>query len=60
MLEMEKVKKALAEKKVQAKVMVGGAVVTAGYAKKIQASYAQDALGAVKLAKELIHGDQQS
>lgn len=56
MLEMKTVKKELEKNNVKAKVMVGGAVVTDGFASKINASYAKDALGAVKLAKELING----
>jgi 5-methyltetrahydrofolate--homocysteine methyltransferase len=52
---MEKTVKALRRAGVKAKVMVGGAPVTQGYADKIGADgYAPDAASAVDLAKKLI------
>ena len=52
---MEKTIKALNDANVSAKVMVGGAAVTQGYADKIGAhGYAPDAASAVDLAKSLI------
>ena len=52
---MEKTIKALKEAGVSAKVMIGGAPVTQGYADKIGADgYAPDAASAVDLAKSLV------
>jgi len=52
---MEKTIKALKDAGVSAKVMIGGAPVTQGYADKIGANgYAADAASAVDLAKSLI------
>jgi 5-methyltetrahydrofolate--homocysteine methyltransferase len=52
---MEKTVKALKEAGVLAKVMIGGAPVTQGYADKIGADgYAADAASAVDLAKSLV------
>lgn len=52
---MEKTIKALNDANVSAKVMIGGAPVTQGYADKIGAhGYAPDAASAVDLAKSLI------
>ena len=52
---MEKTVKALNEAGVSAKIMIGGAPVTQGYADKIGASgYAADAASAVDMAKSLV------
>jgi 5-methyltetrahydrofolate--homocysteine methyltransferase len=52
---MEKTIKALKEAGVSAKVMIGGAPVTQGYADKIGADgYAADAASAVDMAKSLV------
>ena len=52
---MEKTIKALKEAGVSAKIMIGGAPVTQGYADKIGADgYAPDAASAVDLAKSLV------
>jgi len=55
MTEMEKVTAALREEGLPAKTVVGGAVITPGYAKKIGADgYAKDAVDAVKVIRELL------
>jgi 5-methyltetrahydrofolate--homocysteine methyltransferase len=52
---MEKTIKALKDAGVSAKIMIGGAPVTQGYADKIGADgYAADAASAVDLAKSLV------
>jgi 5-methyltetrahydrofolate--homocysteine methyltransferase len=52
---MEKTIKALKEAGVSAKIMIGGAPVTQGYADKIGADgYAADAASAVDMAKSLV------
>jgi 5-methyltetrahydrofolate--homocysteine methyltransferase len=52
---MEKTIKALRSAGVSAKVVIGGAPVTQGYAAKINADgYAPDAASAVDLAKSLV------
>jgi len=52
---MEKTLKAIRDADISAKVMIGGAPVTQGYADKIGADgYAADAASAVDLAKKLI------
>jgi 5-methyltetrahydrofolate--homocysteine methyltransferase len=52
---MEKIIKALKEAGISAKIMIGGAPVTQGYADKIGADgYAPDAASAVDLAKGLV------
>jgi len=52
---MEKTIKALKDAKVSAKIMIGGAPVTQGYADKIGAhGYAADAASAVDIAKSLV------
>ena len=52
---MEKAVKALKEAGISAKVMIGGAPVTQGYADKIGADgYSADAASAVDLAKSLV------
>jgi len=52
---MEKITKALKQAGISAKIMVGGAPVTQGYADKIGADgYAADAASAVDLAKTLV------
>jgi len=52
---MEKTVKALKEAGISAKIMIGGAPVTQGYADKIGADgYAADAASAVDLAKSLV------
>ncbi len=52
--EMEKVIKALKDNNLNIPVLVGGAVITADYAGKIKAHYANDAIKAAKRALELI------
>lgn len=55
MLEMKRVVDYTKEKKVDAKVMIGGAVITQDYADEIGADgYSRDAADAVKVAKQLI------
>ncbi|MDI6731958.1 MAG: homocysteine S-methyltransferase family protein [Candidatus Margulisbacteria bacterium] len=54
MVEMNIVKEALQKAKLNIPLLVGGAVVTKGYADKIGANYSLDAVGAVSLAKKLI------
>jgi len=55
MLGMEKIVKALKDAGVSAKIMIGGAPVTQGYADKIGADgYAPDAASAVDMAKSLL------
>ena len=52
---MEKILKALRDASVSAKIMIGGAPVTQGYADKIGANgYATDAASAVDVAKSLV------
>jgi len=52
---MEKTVKAIKAAKVSAKVMIGGAPVTQGYADRISADgYAADAATAVEIAKRLV------
>lgn len=54
MVKMEETIKLIKEKSLPCSVMVGGAVVTPAYAQKIQADgYAEDAVSAVKIAKQL-------
>lgn len=56
MQEMKKVVDYAKEQKVDAKIMIGGAVITQDYADEIGADgYSKDAAGAVKLAKQLLH-----
>lgn len=58
MVKMEATVKAVRAAGLTAKVMVGGAVVTQGYADAIHADgYAADAVSAVRLAKMLVQGD---
>lgn len=54
MVEMEAVKEALKKAKLKVPLLVGGAVVTKGYADKIGAAYSMDAVGAVQVAKKII------
>ncbi|KPK39550.1 MAG: hypothetical protein AMJ78_08315, partial [Omnitrophica WOR_2 bacterium SM23_29] len=55
MIQMERVIKELKKQGLNFKTIVGGAVVTKGYAKKIGASaYARDAIEAVNIVKSLI------
>jgi 5-methyltetrahydrofolate--homocysteine methyltransferase len=54
MPEMGKVARALRERGVKTHLLIGGAVVTDAYAKKIGAAYARDAVGAARVAKRLI------
>jgi 5-methyltetrahydrofolate--homocysteine methyltransferase len=54
MVEMEAVREALKKAKLKVPLLVGGAVVTKGYADKIGAAYSMDAVGAVRLAKKII------
>ncbi|WP_456325815.1 homocysteine S-methyltransferase family protein [Desulfonauticus submarinus] len=55
MVRMEDTIKLVKEQNLDCKVIVGGAVVTQAFAKKIGADgYSEDAVAAVKLAKELI------
>lgn len=55
MTQMELVKQGLKKAKLNIPLLVGGAVVTKGYAEKIGASYSVDAVGAVALAKKIIY-----
>ncbi len=56
MQEMKKVVDYAKEQKVDAKIMIGGAVITQDYADEIGVDgYSKDAAGAVKLAKQLLH-----
>jgi 5-methyltetrahydrofolate--homocysteine methyltransferase len=54
MPEMGKVTEGLTEAGINKPVLVGGAVVNGAYASKIGAYYAPDAVGAVKLAREVL------
>ncbi len=54
MIEMGVVKDALNKAKLNIPLLVGGAVVTKGYADRIGANYSMDAVGAVALAKKII------
>ena len=54
MVEMGEVKKELKNAKINIPLLVGGAVVTKGYADRIGAAYSMDAVGAVALAKKII------
>jgi len=54
MVEMGIVKKELEKAKLNIPLLVGGAVVTRGYADRIGAAYSMDAVGAVALAKKII------
>jgi len=54
MLEMREVVSLVRQEGLNAKIMIGGAVVNADYAKEIGADgYSEDAYGAVKLASKL-------
>jgi 5-methyltetrahydrofolate--homocysteine methyltransferase len=54
MIEMGAVKEELRKAKLDIPLLVGGAVVTKGYADRIGANYGVDAVGAVALAKRII------
>jgi 5-methyltetrahydrofolate--homocysteine methyltransferase len=54
MIEMGVVKKELQKARLDIPLLVGGAVVTRGYADRIGAVYSLDAVGAVNLAKKII------
>ena len=54
MVEMGMVKEELNKAKLNIPLLVGGAVVTKGYADRIGAVYCMDAVGAVALAKKII------
>ena len=54
MVRMSETIKLLEKENINAKVMVGGAVVTQEFAHSIGAHYAKDAVDAVRLAKELV------
>ncbi len=54
MVEMGLVKEALLKAKLNIPLLVGGAVVTKGYADRIGANYSLDAVGAVNLAKKIM------
>lgn len=54
MVEMGVVKEELQKAKLNIPLLVGGAVVTKGYADRIGAAYSMDAVGAVALAKKII------
>ena len=54
MVEMGVVKEELVKAKLNIPLLVGGAVVTKGYADRIGAVYSLDAVGAVALAKKII------
>ena len=51
---MEEISDKLKRRRINIPTLVGGAVVTSQYAKKIGATYAKDAIEAVKKAKELV------
>ncbi len=55
MVEMGVVKEELAKAKIDIPLLVGGAVVTKGYADRIGAAYSMDAVGAVQLAKKIMN-----
>lgn len=57
MVRMQDTVDLLREKRLDKKVMVGGAVVTDGFAKSIGAHYAKDAVDAVRLAGTLSGGE---
>lgn len=60
MQEMKNVVDYAKEQKVDAKIMIGGAVITQDYADEIGADgYSKDAAGAVKLAKQLLHMENE-
>lgn len=54
MIEMEVVKEELKKAKLNVPLLVGGAVVTKGYAARIGATYGVDAVGAVQLAQKIM------
>ncbi len=54
MVEMGVVREELKKAKLNIPLLVGGAVVTKGYADRIGASYSMDAVGAVQLAKKIM------
>ncbi|MDP8253860.1 MAG: homocysteine S-methyltransferase family protein [Candidatus Kaelpia aquatica] len=54
MVNMEKVLMLVRKEKLKVKFMLGGAVVTDGYAKSLKASYAKDAIEAVRVAKKIL------
>ncbi|MCM1136390.1 MAG: homocysteine S-methyltransferase family protein [Clostridium sp.] len=55
MQEMKRVVDYVREKQIDAKIMIGGAVITADYAKEIGADgYSKDAADAVRVAKQLL------
>jgi 5-methyltetrahydrofolate--homocysteine methyltransferase len=54
MPEMGRVAGALSENKIKARLLVGGAVVTEDYAKRIGAAYARDAVAAARVARRLV------
>ncbi|SDK04814.1 homocysteine S-methyltransferase family protein [Natronincola ferrireducens] len=56
MQEMKNISNLLKKKGIEIPIMVGGAVVTDGYAKEIGAHYAADAIQAVKVAKAIMEG----
>lgn len=59
MQEMKKVIACAKERKVDAKIIIGGAVITQDYADEIGADgYSKDAAEAVKLAKRLLHMEE--
>jgi 5-methyltetrahydrofolate--homocysteine methyltransferase len=60
MVEMGVVKEELDKAKLDIPLLVGGAVVTQGYADRIGAAYSMDAVGAVALAKKIIKASKRS
>ncbi|MCX5750130.1 MAG: homocysteine S-methyltransferase family protein [Candidatus Saganbacteria bacterium] len=54
MVEMAEVREQLLEAGINVPIIIGGAVVTPEYAKKIGAQYSKDAVSAVALAKKII------
>ena len=58
MLEMKVVGEELKKAGLSIPLLVGGAVVTKGYADKIGAGYGIDAVDAVSLAKKIIYSKQ--
>jgi 5-methyltetrahydrofolate--homocysteine methyltransferase len=59
MVEMGIVKEELNKAKLNIPLLVGGAVVTKGYADRIGAAYSMDAVGAVTLARKIIKVSKQ-
>ncbi len=54
MVNMEKILDLVRKEKIKVEFMLGGAVVTDGYAKSLKAYYAKDAIEAVRVAKKIL------